>query len=619
MYYDIHRGSSLRPAVETLIEAEILEGKGFLRPSENVPAQMFWKVVLRDAGFDPDSATFHTPVPSNVDPESEMAQYLREATRRGFLTEAEQQHFQENADISRLRAIEILVTTKALVIPRRTSKSFRDLLPDRAPVRAEYWPVVEAAYASGILDEIDIRNLRQSHPLKRHELVTWLYNYLDHGSKQSRLEKENPFEYRRPENPSRFQLPKQGAEEEQETSPSPQRRTLQLTPVREDASEEGEKKPTNTLRIEILSNEPTLQGEAPSIPDGDILQQIYHDVINRYRFSDQLTEQKKKEMVNAGIAAMVKAMGDRYSSYIRPSQRDDFQESLDGKFEGIGAYVEMIGDRFTITSPIVGSPAEEAGLLPGDVVTHVDGESIEGLSVSEIVDKIKGPAGSTVELTIVRQGPTHLTITVTRGKITVPAVTLQWKNSVPIIGLHQFNHETTSALREILETEILAKNPRGIVLDLRNNPGGFLSVAQEVVEFFTHEGEKIFSTSYKRQQNVEHARREGELADFDNIIVLQNKGTASASEILIGVLQDYGRARVVGSNSLGKGTVQSITNYSNGAMLKVTVAKWLTPNDRWIHETGIVPDIEVPDPTMEEKRKGIDRQLDRAVHEVLQY
>ncbi|MBT3349300.1 S41 family peptidase [bacterium] len=592
MYQDINAGSTLEPALQTLIDRGVLDGKGFFRSSDNIPAAMFWEIVLRDSGFDPNSSTLGTDVPGNVDSESDLAQFLREASRRGFLTAAEKSHFDSNATISRIRAIEILVKTKALVIPRRTSNAFRDLLPERTPSRAGYWPTVEAAYASGILDNRDLTDLRPNYPLKRHELVTWIFNFLDHGTKQSRLEAENPFSYQRL---------RESHTEEKKSSPS--------------SSTNIQKAPSIQIQILPVGSSTTLLPQQ-TLPNQDLLETIYSDVINRYRFSDELTPEKRKEMIDAAIAAMVKAAGDKYSAYIKPAQSQNFQENLDGKFEGIGAYVELIDEKLVITSPIVGSPAETAGILPGDAVIKVNDESIAGWALSDSVNKIKGPSGSAVKLTILREKK-EVEITVVRGEITVPSVTLKWEKSVPIIGLHQFAHGTTSSFLEILKNDVLTKHPRGMVIDLRNDPGGFLTVAREIVEIFSTRGDKIYSTDYKTGDVPEYARRTGELAEFENIVVLQNKGTASASEILIGALQDHNRIKIVGTNSLGKGTVQSINNYSNGGMLKITIAKWLTPKGRWIHETGIAPDIEIADPTSEEKQQKIDRQLDRAVQEVL--
>ncbi len=255
--------------------------------------------------------------------------------------------------------------------------------------------------------------------------------------------------------------------------------------------------------------------------------------------------------------------------------------------------------------------------MPGDIVTHVDDEDIAGQSTADIIAKIKGPAGTNVRITLRRDGRL-VHVTVVRGKITIPSVTVKFKKGVPIVSINQFTHKTAADLRKILAQEVLTKNPRGIILDFRNDPGGFLTAAIKVGELFLDEGQEIFSVEYRTRKEIYKTGRKGELFGQKRIVVLQNKGTASASEIVIGMLQDYEIATVIGSKSLGKGTVQEISNYPNGASLKLTIAKWLTPKGRWIHEKGIIPDIKVTDPTSNEKAQKIDRQLDRAVSFVLQ-
>ncbi len=358
-----------------------------------------------------------------------------------------------------------------------------------------------------------------------------------------------------------------------------------------------------------------------SLPDGDIFEAVFAEIEKDYRFADVLTTEKKEDMVNAAIAAMVKEIGDQYSSFIVPEKSKDFRDGLDGHFEGIGAFVEMIDGKFTITSPIKGSPAEAAGLLTDDVVIEVDGERILDKEIHDSIDLIKGPAGTSVALTILRNGH-EKKITVVRGKITVPSVTIEWEKSIPVIGVHQFNNDTKKLFDKILNEEVLPKNPSGIILDLRNNPGGFLTSAVEMGEFFLNKDDVIFSVEFRNNLKKHTSSRRGELYDLlknseIEIFVLQNKGSASAAEIFTTMIQDYGIGKVIGEVSRGKGTVQEIKNYSNGGILKLTIAKWLSPKERWIHEKGVTPDIEVASPTAEDRENKVDPQLDRAVAEIL--
>jgi len=285
--------------------------------------------------------------------------------------------------------------------------------------------------------------------------------------------------------------------------------------------------------------------------------------------------------------------------------------------------VELVNNKFMITAPITGSPSEKAGVMAGDIVTHVDGIPVEGEAVNDTINRIKGPSGTNVILTILRDENTQK-ITVTRGKITIPSITIKWDKSVPIIGIHKFTNTTGADFWRILDEEVLPKKPRGIVLDLRNNPGGYLTSAVAMGEFFLAKEDLIFSVEYKGHTDEYRSSRRGELYRFENIVVLQNKGSASASEIFSGMMKDYGLAKIVGTKSHGKGTVQQIDQQANGGTLKLTVAKWLTPQGTWIQEGaeekhGVFPHIEVSDSTPEEKLAKVDRQLDRAVLEILNH
>ncbi|MCF7905848.1 S41 family peptidase [Candidatus Gracilibacteria bacterium] len=599
-YRDLSPSSSIYPAVQNLINRGVLEDGAFFRADTPVPAQMFWEVLLRDAGFDPHSATFDTPLPPNIRDSDPIAQFLREAGRRGFINLEED--FDKEAILSRAEAVELFVTTKGILPPRTVSNVFLRKTSGVPPREPEYLKFFEAAYASHVLEDLDINPVRPHDTLTRRDLVRWIYNYETKGEKISTL------------NPRGAQAFSQNARtrrptNDKDTSPSP----TQNAPA--------------VIRIQTLDSGALTEvrevGQGLQIPDGRIVEEVFRRLANEYRFPEDLTEEKKREMVNAGIAAMVRKMGDKYSSYIEPANAQDFQDELNGQYEGIGAYVEMNAkEEFMITSPITGSPAEKAGVMPGDIVTQVDGYDISGESVTDIIHRIKGPAGTQVTLTISR-GEESLEITITRGEIEVPSITLKWERDIPVIGLHKFTKETKDDLEKILIEEVLPKNPRGMVFDLRNNPGGFLTSAVEVGELFLKEGDVIFSVDYSDRTQDFKSSQKGLLYGRRNIVFLQNKGSASASEILTGMVQDYNIGPIIGETSVGKGTVQNVSPMSNGATLKLTIAKWLTPKSRWIQsgekeeDHGVKPDIEVVSPTPKQKQEGVDPQLDVAVQYVL--
>lgn len=583
-FRDISANSKLQPILKDFEERGVLTGKGFFRPDDSVPSRMLLEVLFLDAGFNPDSADFGTPLPSNVDESDTLAPFIREAIRRGFLTAEEE--FDTLEPVTRLDAIRGIIKTKGIMIPKSASSLFKNKVSGVSPLAA-YLKDIEPAYASKLLEDSDIDPLRPFDLVTRRDFVTWLARFHEYGLKNSSL--VSPV--------------KESAERK--------------TSNRYKAPARAESLNDPRIKIEILDGEGSLStGGGIRIPNGSILETVYRAIDSRYKFTEELTDEKKKKMVDAAVAAMVKALDDKYSSYIEPEKVAEFKEGLDGKFEGIGAYVEMIEENLTITSPIKGSPAEEAGVEPGDIVITVDTKSIKGMNISEAIDLIRGQEGTNVELGILREGIDR-NITVTRGKITVPSITLEWKNNIPIIGVHQFNRDTARDFLSIWNKEVKDKKPRGLIVDLRNNPGGFLTAAVEMGEIFLKKGQLIFTVEHRDGIQEYRSSKEGELSHFDNIVVLQNNGSASASEIFTGMIQDYKLGKIVGKTSVGKGTVQEISNFSNGASLKLTVAKWLTPNGRWIHEEGIIPEIEVENSTIEEKRKKVDHQIDAAVREVL--
>jgi carboxyl-terminal processing protease len=605
-FRDIPTHGKLYPAINNAIERGILKNGTFFRANDYVPAQMFWELVLRDADFDPESATFGTLLPPNIDEKDPLAPFLREAIRRGFV--AAEEDFDKDRFITRIEAIEILVKTKGILITKRVSKAFQRKVSGVPPRTPEYLATVEAAYASKILEDTDVRPLNPTGLLKRKDFITWIFRFHDHGQKRSTINpgiakpELAPLRSRR-----RTTKEQQKNKKRNSTPPSFQ------SPIRLEPLEPKE----NFVKLGTTKN------GSITIPNKKVFENVFETVVNKYRFIEELTDEKKKDMIDAAITAMVTKLGDKYSVYVEPNKSQDFRDELDGNFEGIGAYVEMIDDKFTITAPIKGSPAEAAGIKAGDIVTHVDGEPVANLSVNTIINMIKGSDGTKVELTILRENESKK-YPVIRGKITIPNITLQWKKSVPIIGIHKFIRNTKNDFKKLVVNEVLPKNPKGIILDLRNNPGGFLTSAVEMGEFLLDKGEKVFSIHYRNTQEDYVSSRQGELFKQKNIVVLQNKGTASASEIFSAMIQDHKRGVVIGTKSTGKGTVQEIINYGNGGILKLTVAKWLTPQRRWIQsgkndKHGVIPDIEVADPTFEQLKQDIDPQLESAIRYVLEH
>ena len=324
------------------------------------------------------------------------------------------------------------------------------------------------------------------------------------------------------------------------------------------------------------------------------------------------------KLVEGAIRGMYEATGDKHTSYMDPDEYRQANISLEGEYEGIGAWVDTSGDYLTIVTPMKGSPAEKAGLKPGDKVIAVDGEDVSGVNPELVVRKVLGPAGSKVTLTIKRDDQDPFDVTITRAKITIPSVEGKMlDDGIAYVQLHTFGDKTTEELRAILK-DLLAQHPKGLILDLRNNGGGYLSTAVDVGSEFLPKDRVILYEEYKDGSRKAYKSEGGGLATDIPMVILVNEGTASASEIVSGAMQDYGRALLVGVTTYGKGSVQNwIPLDNNQGAVRITVALWLTPEGRQISGKGLTPDV-VVEMSKEDYDAGKDPQLDKAVELILQ-
>jgi carboxyl-terminal processing protease len=322
-------------------------------------------------------------------------------------------------------------------------------------------------------------------------------------------------------------------------------------------------------------------------------------------------------LMQGAIRGMMEALGDQHSSYMDPNQYNDATASFSGEYEGIGAWVNTEGEYLTIVEPMKGSPAEAAGLKPGDQIIAIDGEDMTGILPDVARNHVLGPAGSTVVLTIVREGvEAPFDVPVTRKSIIVPSVEYEiLDGNIAYLRLRTFGERSTEEIITALE-ELLKENPSGLIFDLRNNSGGGLITSIEIASQFISEGVIVYE-EYGDGKRDTYEARPGGLATEIPMVVLVNEWSASASELVAGALQDYGRAQIVGNTTFGKGTVQNwIALSDEQGAVRVTIAKWLTPNERNIHETGLAPDF-VVELTEEDLLAGTDPQLDKAL-EVIQ-
>jgi len=333
------------------------------------------------------------------------------------------------------------------------------------------------------------------------------------------------------------------------------------------------------------------------------------------QYVDQPVDNVK--LMQGAINGMMESLGDKHSTYMDPQTYKAANSELAGSYEGIGAYVDTTADYLTIISPIPGSPAEKAGLQSGDKVIKIDGVDMTGVDTEVAHQKVLGPAGSVVKLTIARKGvSTPLEFSITREKIVIKSATGKMlDNNIAYVQVNTFGENTTSELKSTL-TDLMAKNPKGLILDLRNNGGGYLQTAVEVVSEFVPKGVVLYEKHGDGKQNVYDVIPGGLATDIP-MVVLINEGSASASEITAGALQDYGRAKLIGVVSYGKGSVQNWVPLSNDqGAVRVTIAKWYTPNDRTIDGKGLTPDVYVT-MTADDYKAGRDPQLDAASETLL--
>jgi carboxyl-terminal processing protease len=325
------------------------------------------------------------------------------------------------------------------------------------------------------------------------------------------------------------------------------------------------------------------------------------------------------KLILGATEGLVRGVGDPYTVFMPPKENKAFRGVLSGTLEGIGAELTMKDGIVTVVSPLKGSPAEKAGLLPGDVIVKVDGETLQGLTLDDVVDRIRGPKGTNVALLVGRaDAPGPLTFTIRRATVSVPSVEskvlTQSGAEIGYITLNQFGDHSTDEVRQAL-LSFKDKNLQGLILDLRNNGGGYLNGAVDIASMFLREGRVVSVVS--RGEQTEHQDVSGRVIVPDlPMVVLINQASASASEILAGALQDHERAVIVGMQSFGKGTVQEVIDLPDGSSVRVTIARWHTPNGKDLSKAGVTPDVQV-EPKPGDAANGSDAQLQAALEALL--
>jgi len=355
--------------------------------------------------------------------------------------------------------------------------------------------------------------------------------------------------------------------------------------------------------------------DAPKEVDWNILWRTIELMEDRY-VNDGIDLEK---VLHGAVQGAVSALGDPYSVFLPPKEAQDFKNELSGNIDGIGAEIGIKHQRLTVIAPLDGSPALRAGLRGGDYIYKVDDQETTNLTVEEAVGKIRGPAGSQVKLTIFHVGDTKpVDAVITRARIEIKSVETEVRNvngkKIGIIKLRRFGEDTTGGVRNAVSS-FLVQGVNGVILDMRNNPGGFLDTAVDVAGFWIKDGETVLIQKFgDGSEDIFRAEGQGRLNGVSTV-VLMNGGSASASEIVAGALKDHDLARLIGEKSFGKGSVQELIDLDGKAQLKLTIAKWLTPKGHDLNKEGLEPDIKV-ELSEEDFQNDRDPQMERALEEL---
>lgn len=400
---------------------------------------------------------------------------------------------------------------------------------------------------------------------------------------------------------------------------------------------------TNTIKASLSNYQPIISIDSKNPPPGQnldmglfykVLDEINHDYYDKSKID-------AKQILYGAITGAIGTLKDPYTSFFPPVQNTAFKTQMSGQFSGIGAELGTNNGKIIVVSPLDGSPAQKDGIKPGDQILKVDGVDTTGWQLSSAVDKIRGPKGTSVDLTILHvKEKASVDIKITRDDIHIKSVTGWVKTvscngndcqektdcsscaSVAYIRLSQFgdptNNEWVAEVNALLPQIQKQKNFKGIILDVRNNPGGYLQDAVFIASEFLDSGAVVKQEDGQGNISELDVNRKGLLTNYP-LVVLINGGSASASEIVSGALRDHSRAKLVGEKSFGKGTIQQAVDLDGGASVHVTIAKWLTPSGTWVHGKGLAPDIKVVyDAKKSSNPSKFDNQLQGAVSALVQ-
>ena len=361
---------------------------------------------------------------------------------------------------------------------------------------------------------------------------------------------------------------------------------------------------TKLIRIEGVAD---IYPGDKTAADFGVFWQAWDKIKERHLHSGTLSAQ---EMIYGAIKGLAESANDPHTTFFSPEDAAKFTENIDGRFGGIGAELEEIDNQIIVVTPLKGTPAERAGLRPRDTIIKAGGVELAGKTVQDAIRIIRGEPGTQIKLIISREGDIGTRdVQITREMITLPTVEWEWKDEdVAYVRLISFNQNAPFSFYNAIRN-IIAENPRAMILDLRNNPGGYLEVAVNLSGWFIDRGEVVVKERYADgEDSVFRSRGNAALKNLPTIILV-NRGTTSAAEIMAGAIRDINGTRLVGERTFGKGTVQTLEELKDGSILKITVANWVTPNGHLIEGGGLVPDINIK----RAENDSEDAQLNKAL------
>jgi carboxyl-terminal processing protease len=351
--------------------------------------------------------------------------------------------------------------------------------------------------------------------------------------------------------------------------------------------------------------------------DLDPFWKVWEILDAKYIPASSTTQISNTDKIYGAISGMVESLDDPYTVFLKPTENENFRESIQGNFSGVGMEVGMEDDMITVIAPLKNTPAQKAGVRSGDVIVEIDKISTIGMSLDDAVGLIRGEVGSEVVLKVLREGVSDpIDISIIRDIIDIPVIDTEIKDDVFVISMYNFSANASNAFRNALRSFVISGRNK-LILDLRGNPGGYLEHAVDVASWFLPAGRVIVQEDFGNDE-VKYLRSKGYNVATDNLnmVILIDRGSASASEIVAGALQEYNIATLVGTQTFGKGSVQELIDVTPETSLKVTIARWLTPEGKSISDGGLTPDVvidQIPEELETEDYNFFDYQLDEAI------